>query len=100
MTEQYGADPPRTPEASADTITNPPAIRPTELSPAEIKSCPQGGAMDGAKRLAEIETKLKRMLGKAELNHKQLRYQAALIREREAIINPGWLEEFERTRSF
>jgi hypothetical protein len=63
-------------------------------SPAVL--CPRGDAMDDAKRLAGIDTKLKRINGKAELNGKLWRYLAALVGERESIINPNWSEELKQ----
>jgi hypothetical protein len=45
--------------------------------------------------LHAIQTKLKRILGKPELNHKQWKSVFALMREHESIVNPGWREEFE-----
>jgi hypothetical protein len=56
---------------------------------------PTGDAMNDANRLAEIETKLKRINAKDELNDKQWRYLAELVRERESIVNPNWHEDLK-----
>lgn len=51
--------------------------------------------MDDAKRIAEIEAKLKRLNGKAELNGKQWQYFCELVGERESIRNPNWREDIK-----
>ena len=92
MVEQYGDVPPPTANAPADTSKNPPAVRPTELSPAEIsQSRQQGAAMDG--ELSAIRNKLNRIMGKPEWNAKQFNTACALIAAHESIVNPGWREE-------
>ena len=49
--------------------------------------------MNDAERLSEIETKLKRMDGRRELNAKQFEYFCELLTEQLSIVNPGWREE-------
>lgn len=80
MTEQFGATPSAHASGPADTARKSSAVRPTELSPAENQQRHQQGAAMNAE-LAEIQHKLKRLLGKPELNDKQLKSMCALVRK-------------------
>jgi hypothetical protein len=91
MTKQFDATPSAHPTGPADTNRKQTAPRPTEISPAEISHPRQQAAMDA--ELAAIDNKLKRLLGKPELNHKQWESVFALMRAHESIVNPGWRKE-------